>query len=68
MKFNGEQFKEAISTADSLGRNRLLQEFAADNKLSMSAEEIIAFAQMVCDIGCGNNPPPDSVCAIINTL
>jgi hypothetical protein len=68
MTLNAKQFEEAVRLPDKIDRDIALQSFVNDAQMNVSVTEIIAIAQMVCGIGCGTSPSPDSLCAVINSL
>jgi len=43
-----------------------LQAVIDRNRMSITVQQIIEIAQGVCDVGCGENPVPGSLCSLIN--
>jgi hypothetical protein len=58
---DSKRFQQIMQIQDSNVREVELQEFCAENKLGINAQEIIAIAQMVCAVA-------SVVCPIIEVM
>ena len=62
MKLDSARFQQIMLIEDPNIRELQLNEFAIENKLGITAAQMIAIAKMVCAVGC------EVICPIINSL